>query len=143
MFDLLIFMGKIKKPPLGYFFSGVNNKLLLQSHVGSTRCTKTLISKRYITFALIATTHYFLDFSFFLRSGKDESRLMFTASWLSRSSLMRRKIKENLCDQGNHMSADEKSISQYSSFIMLKFQQNRTKPQVIRLNFVFSYLVQL
>ena len=34
MFDLLIFAGKIKKPPLGYFFSRVNKKLLLQSHVG-------------------------------------------------------------------------------------------------------------
>ena len=32
-FDLLIFSGKIEKPPLGYFFSGVN-KRLLQSHIG-------------------------------------------------------------------------------------------------------------
>ena len=52
-FDLLILAGKIKKKKtqLGYIFSGVNKKLLLQSHVGPTRCTKslqkTLILKRY------------------------------------------------------------------------------------------------
>ena len=40
-FDLLIFAGKIKKAPLGYIFSGVNKKLLLQSHVRPTRCTKS------------------------------------------------------------------------------------------------------
>ena len=28
MFDLLIFAGEIKKPPLGYFFSGVNKRLI-------------------------------------------------------------------------------------------------------------------
>ena len=111
-----------KKTPPGYVFSGVNKKLLLQSQVGPTRCTKslqkTLTSKRYITFALKATTHYpgarrFSWFFFFLRSGEDESRLVLTcsrASWLSRSSLMRRKIKENLYDQGIHISAEERSI---------------------------------
>ena len=84
---------------------------------------------------------FFLIFLFFLQSSEDESPLVFTASWLPRSSLMRRKIKENLCDQGNYTSAEERSIPLYSSFIMLKFQQKRTKPQVIR--FVFSYLIQL
>ena len=64
-FDQLIFTGKMKKKTtLGYIFSGVsvNKKLLLQSHVGPARCKKslqkTLTSKRYITFVLIATTHY-------------------------------------------------------------------------------------
>ena len=60
MFDVLIFVGKIKKTPLGYIFSGVNKKLLLQSHVGPTQnlLKKTLTSERYITFVLIATTHH-------------------------------------------------------------------------------------
>ena len=140
------FRGKnLKNPPLGYIFSGVDKKLL-QSHIRPTHCTKplqkTLTSKRYIAFVLIATTHYpglrcFSWFLFFLRNGEDKSRLVFTASWLSHSSLMGRKIKENLGDQVNHTSAE----GRYSSSIMLKFQQNRTKPQVIR--FVFNFLVQL
>ena len=53
---------KLKKKHSGTnFFSGVNKRLLLQSHVGRTSCTKSLqkpwLSKRYITFVLIATTH--------------------------------------------------------------------------------------
>ena len=66
--------GKLKKKKHSgtYFFSGVNKRLLLQiksrrTHQLHKISSKTLTSKRYITFALIATTHprSFSWFSFF------------------------------------------------------------------------------
>ena len=80
-FDILTFsLEKIKKPLLrGYFFSKVDKKFLLQSHVGPMCCTKSLQKPHYfeaiyITVALITATNYpvpdiFLDFSSFLDLG--------------------------------------------------------------------------
>ena len=96
--------------------------VLLQSHVGptQTRQLHKISSKnpdfeaiyhfRVDSYQTLAWSQMFFLILPFLQSSEDESRVMFTASWLSRSSLMRRKIKENLFDQGNHASAEERSI---------------------------------
>ena len=59
-FDLLIFVGKIKKQPHGYFFLQGKQKahITCRTHPLHKISSKTLTPKRYITFALIATTHY-------------------------------------------------------------------------------------
>ena len=67
MFDLLIYVTrfsreKTKKPPLWYFFFRGKQKSLIKKSRGTHALhkisSKTLTSKRYITFTLIATTHY-------------------------------------------------------------------------------------
>ena len=52
---------KIRKPPLGYFFFLRGKSLITKSgrtHMLQKISSKNLTSKRYITFALIALTHY-------------------------------------------------------------------------------------
>ena len=95
---------KLRNHPSGIFFSGVNKNLWLQSQVGPTRCTKshqkTLSSKRYITFAIIALTHYprpevFLDFSSF-HEAVHELRLVLTSSLALSQHSHAEKNQENL-----------------------------------------------
>ena len=67
-FDLLIFAGKIKKTPSAqvFFLLGKQKALITKSrrtHLLHKISSKTLPSKRYITFALIATTQTFLGLS--------------------------------------------------------------------------------
>ena len=51
------------------------------------------------------------------------------------------EAKYYFCVNSYHISARKESIPYQSSFIMLKFQQNRTKPEVIR--FYLLYLAQV
>ena len=123
-FDLLFFARKIKKNTARvYFLWGKQIALITKS-----RRTRPLhkISSENPDFEAIyhfrVDSYHTLPWSqtffliFFLRSGENGSRLVFTASWLSPSSLMRRKIKEKLCDQGNHTSAEKASFLGESAF---------------------------
>ena len=138
-----------KKPPLGYIFSGVNKKLLLQSQVGPTRCTKslqkTLTSKRYITFALIATTHYpgarrFSWFFFFCEAAKmSRDSCSPIRGSLAALSCGEKSRKTSVTRVTTHKQKKDAFLNTPASIIMLEFQQNRRKPQVMK--FVFSYLI--
>ena len=116
-FDLLIFAGKLKRNTArAYFLWGKQKALITKSR--RTHSLHKISSKnpdfearyhfRVDSYHTLSWSQTFFLISF-LRSGEDESRLVFN-SWLSRSSLMQRKIKENLSDQGNHTSTEERSI---------------------------------
>jgi len=75
---------------------------------------KLSLATTFYCFTMQSLTRYpdlrgFSWFFFFSRSGEHESRnfatRVFTTSRLSRSSLMRRKIKKNLWDQGTYESS--------------------------------------
>ena len=60
-FDLLIFAGKLNNHTSGIFLWGKQKALITKSrrtHPLHKISSKTQTSKRYITFALMATTHY-------------------------------------------------------------------------------------
>ena len=115
-FDQLIFAGKMKKNTARvYFLWGKQKALITKSRWTHPKSLKKNPDFGAIYHFRVDSYHtspwsqtFFLIF-LFLGSGEGESRLVFTALRLSRSFLMR-KIKENLCDQGNHTSAEDRSI---------------------------------
>ena len=149
-FDQLIFAGKIKKKNtrVQIFLWGKQKAPITKS-----RRTHQLhkISSKTLTFETIyhfrvdsyhTSQTFFLIFLFFLQSGDDEPRLVFTTLWLSRAlSCGEKSRKTSVTRVITHQQKKDLFLNAPASSQLLQFQQNRTKPQVIR--FVFSYLVQL